>query len=129
MQQKPLGYIVIRSDGVVIDKNHNVVLFQDKEVAVKMSGGDGRIWPVVWDQNEPSDEPSEQENIIVMEPCPRCGMMYAAGEYKPQPSRKPETLKGMPFAPDDIDCQCGAKLRHSVPMFKVNASGWYWKIL
>jgi hypothetical protein len=63
------------------------------------------------------------------EPCPRCGKEHTHSEYKPQPDRKLPWQKGMPSAPDDIKCDCGALLRHIVPFFKMTKSGWMWKIL
>lgn len=64
------------------------------------------------------------------EPCPRCGRLHVPSEYKPQPQRfDPKINEGVPIAPDDVQCPCGATLRHSVPFFKVNASGWVWRIL
>jgi hypothetical protein len=64
------------------------------------------------------------------EPCPRCGMMHAAGEYVartdiPSYSRH----GGVAYCPPDVTCTCGALLRHSVPLHKINTSGWVWRIL
>ena len=63
-------------------------------------------------------------------PCPRCKTMHAKGKYAPlgKPMRS-GVLSGTPYAPQDVDCQCGAKLRHVVPIFKVDPYGWHWKIL
>lgn len=64
--------------------------------------------------------------IGVSEPCPHCGVMHEVGDYSPRPDlRKPEH-KGTPWAPPDVRCVCGALLRASVPVFKVNASGYVW---
>lgn len=75
-------------------------------------------------------------------PCPRCGKMHVVGEYVPHPERatKPlgkvmpnvsrihgvEVREGTPFGPDDVQCDCGATLRHTVPIF---GSGSHWRIL
>ena len=78
-------------------------------------------------------------------PCPRCKKMHAKGEYGPRPelATKPlgkvveaatrkhgsEVRSGTPYAPPDVTCDCGAVLRHSVPLFKVDAFGWHWRIM
>lgn len=78
-------------------------------------------------------------------PCPRCKRMHACGEYIPRPelATKPlgkvvpkvsekygkEVRSGTPFAPPDIQCECGATLRHTVPLFAVGPYGWHWRIL
>lgn len=62
------------------------------------------------------------------EPCPRCGMMHLAGEYVARPDLQNDQ-KGMPHCPPDVQCTCGALLRHSVPLFKISKSGWVWRIL
>lgn len=62
-------------------------------------------------------------------PCPRCGKQHEPSEYKPQPQRQRVGSRGIPHAPDDVQCECGAVLRHVVPLFCVDVFGWHWKIL
>lgn len=62
-------------------------------------------------------------------PCPRCGKYHEASEYVKRPELKKSKESGIPLAPLDIECDCGAKLRHTVPLFKVTANGWRWRIL
>lgn len=78
-------------------------------------------------------------------PCPRCKKMHAKGEYVPRPelATKPlgrimeaaskrygiEVRAGTPVAPNDVQCDCGAKLRHVVPIFAVDPYGWRWEIM
>lgn len=78
-------------------------------------------------------------------PCPRCKKLHERGDYVPRPelARKPlgkvleastkkygvEVRSGTPLGPLDVDCECGAKLRHVVPLFAVNPYGWRWEIL
>lgn len=79
------------------------------------------------------------------EPCPRCKKMHERSDYIPRPelATKPlgkiiesaskkqgvEVREGCPYAPLDVECECGATLRHTVPIFRVTNSGWYWRIL
>jgi hypothetical protein len=84
-------------------------------------------------------------------PCPRCGKQHEKGEYRPQPGQAQKPLgdlvvgkdgnphppghrlhgvrSGTPFGPDDVTCECGAVLRHTVPVFAVGPYGWHWRIL
>lgn len=85
-------------------------------------------------------------------PCPRCLTLRARGPYVPRPelakkplgefltdrkTGKPYALghkfhgvrSGTPVAPADVLCDCGAKLRHTVPIFSVDVFGWHWSIL
>jgi hypothetical protein len=61
-------------------------------------------------------------------PCPRCGKQHAAGPFQAQPDRKKANDDGMPYAPDDVQCDCGAVLRHTVPLFVTTSQGWEWRI-
>jgi hypothetical protein len=63
------------------------------------------------------------------ERCPRCGKVHMMGPYGPRPELRVPDSKGMPYAPPDVQCDCGAVLRVQTPIFKVTASGWNWKIL
>lgn len=78
-------------------------------------------------------------------PCPRCGKMHERGEYVPRPecATKPlgkvmeksskkwgfEVRENTPIGPKDVQCDCGATLRHTVPIFCVSIYGWHWRIL
>lgn len=78
-------------------------------------------------------------------PCPRCGKMHEKGEYVPRPelAKQPlgkvmegasktygvEVRSGTPVCPADVECECGATLRHTVPIFIVGVYGWHWRIL
>ncbi len=62
-------------------------------------------------------------------PCPRCGVEHAVGDYVERPDLQKPGQKGVPCAPPDVDCQCGARLRQMVPIFAVGPYGWRWKIL
>jgi hypothetical protein len=78
-------------------------------------------------------------------PCPRCKKMHARGDYGPRPelatkplrevseawSRKygKEVRNGTPFAPPDVQCECGALLHYTVPLFAIGPYGWHWRIL
>ena len=59
--------------------------------------------------------------------CPHCGRTHELGEYGPRPELKKNNRAGIPCAPPDVQCECGATLRMCVPVFKANATGWYWK--
>lgn len=60
------------------------------------------------------------------EPCPYCGRLHECGGYIERPDlTKPGS--GMAYAPADKQCECGALLRHSVPLFKMSATGWVWR--
>lgn len=65
----------------------------------------------------------------IVENCPRCGKSHPIGSYVPRPELKVPGTPGTPWAPPDVDCSCGAKLRAIVPIFKVNDSGYVWTIL
>jgi hypothetical protein len=82
-------------------------------------------------------------------PCPHCGKMHAPGDYGPRPDLAKKPLgnllvdqtgrphepgskyhgvrSGTPFAPPDVRCDCGALLRHVVPIFMTNANGYEWR--
>jgi hypothetical protein len=62
-------------------------------------------------------------------PCPRCGRPHPVGQYGPRPDLKMEGTDGTPYAPPDVRCDCGALLRHTVPIFAVDPYGWHWRIL
>ena len=79
-------------------------------------------------------------------PCPRCKTLHEQGEYIPRPelATKPlgrlmeaatkrygtPTYSGTPIGPADVHCECGALLRHTVPLFAVgHPYGWHWRIL
>lgn len=62
-------------------------------------------------------------------PCPRCGEEHERGQYVERLELALPNSKGKPYAPPDVQCDCGALLRHSVPVMKVNATGWVWRIL
>jgi hypothetical protein len=71
-------------------------------------------------------------------PCPRCGAMHQRGEYGPRPELatrplgkeiRPGVRSGTPYAPPDMQCPCGAVLRHTAPIFAVDPYGWHWRIL
>ncbi len=80
------------------------------------------------------------ENVEEM-PCPRCKKKHPKGKYVPRPelAKKPlgekvlrvvdgvEVRSGTPFAPPDVQCDCGATLRHIVPIFAVDPYGWRWE--
>lgn len=60
------------------------------------------------------------------EPCPRCGVLHERGPYVQQ---EHEANGGaIPVGPNDVLCSCGATLRFTVPLFRVNESGWIWVI-
>jgi hypothetical protein len=61
-------------------------------------------------------------------PCPKCGTEHAKGNYGPRPDLRKEG-KGMPHAPADVSCICGAVLRHTVPLFATGPYGWHWRIV
>lgn len=75
-------------------------------------------------------------------PCPRCKKQHEVGEYIPRPELATKPLgepmtegkyqgvrNGTPFAPADVQCECGAALRYTVPHFAVDPFGWHWRIL
>lgn len=84
-------------------------------------------------------------------PCPRCHKQHQQGEYvhRPKLAKKPlgELLRGKdgkpyppghkyhgvrngtPVCPPDVQCDCGATLRYTVPLFKTDPYGWHWRIL
>jgi hypothetical protein len=68
-------------------------------------------------------KPEDQEM-----PCPRCKTLHKKGEYKPQPERQKDG-KGIPYGPDHVQCDCGAKLMHVVPLFMNSHFGWEWRIM
>ncbi len=94
-----------------------------------------------------TSQPSALEEMA----CPRCGKLHALGAYGPRPelAKKPlgELLRGKdgqpyppghkyhgvrsgtPYGPADVSCECGAVLRHTVPIFAVDPYGWHWRIL
>ncbi len=71
---------------------------------------------------------NQEAQELQQEPCPRCKKLHAAGKYVARPDLREEG-KGMPYNAPDVTCSCGAVLRCSVPLFKVNASGWVWRIV
>lgn len=62
------------------------------------------------------DESTDYEN-----PCPACGTMHRCSDYRTQSDGR--------ICPDTVKCTCGVTLRHCVPIFKPNASGWIWRIV
>jgi hypothetical protein len=76
-------------------------------------------------------------------PCPRCGKLHKEGPYVPRPelAKKPlgdfltwgpyagKVRAHTPFSPADVQCECGATLRSTVPLFNVDVYGWHWRIL
>lgn len=84
-------------------------------------------------------------------PCPRCKKLHSEGDYIPRPELAKEPLgellkdklgnpypegheyhgirSGTPYAPADVVCDCGATLRHTVPIFASDIYGWHWEIL
>lgn len=62
-------------------------------------------------------------------PCPRCGKQNEVGPYVQRPDLRKDDRRGMPLAPEDVVCECGAVLRHSVPLFKVTSTGWLWQMI
>ena len=84
-------------------------------------------------------------NELEQMPCPRCKKLHIIGPYIPRPelAQKPlgkimeastrkygtEVRSGTPFCPADVPCDCGALLRHTVPIFRVSIYGWNWRIL
>ncbi len=71
-------------------------------------------------------------------PCPRCKKLHAVGDYGPRPELATKPLGdeispggvryGTPYAPPDVTCECGAVLRHTVPIFATDPYGWHWRI-
>jgi hypothetical protein len=86
---------------------------------------------------------TEAESAAQEMPCPRCKKMHKKGPYVPRPelAKKPlgdvipnspsgqEVRYGTPIGPADVQCECGANLRHTVPIFCVDIYGWHWRIL
>lgn len=62
-----------------------------------------------------------------VEPCPHCGVMHTVGNYIARPELRKEGQTGTPWNAPDVQCPCGALLRATVPICKVNASGYVWK--
>lgn len=85
----------------------------------------------------PNNTPIEQTASADQQmPCPRCSKLHRAGPYVARPDLKQPAVNeiaysaaGVPHCPADVDCDCGAKLRHSVPLFAVGPYGWHWRIL
>lgn len=67
---------------------------------------------------------SDEESM----PCPVCGKMHPRGPYEPRPERQ-KPGKGVPIGPADVRCECGALLRHFVPIFRTDRYGWHWRAL
>lgn len=61
-------------------------------------------------------------------PCPRCRRLHKRGEYVKRPDLQTKA-KGVPIGPQDVICDCGAKLRHTVPIFMIDVFGWHWRIM
>lgn len=62
-------------------------------------------------------------------PCPACKRMHPVGEHK----RQLGAMYGKPgkiiYSPDDVECPCGMRLRHTVPIFFISPHGWCWRII
>jgi len=57
-------------------------------------------------------------------PCPKCGREHKRGEYK----RRAAGTKII-HSPDDVVCECGELLVHTVPVFYTGRYGWHWRIV
>jgi hypothetical protein len=62
-------------------------------------------------------------------PCPRCKKMHQRGPYVKRPDLKEPKHEGVPVCPADVWCDCGATLRHFVPIFMMDRYGWHWEIV
>lgn len=70
-------------------------------------------------------KPERQEGQ--QNPCPNCQRMQTAGKYTPHEVDTPEG-KRIAMNPPDVLCECGATLRHTVPLFH-QGNGWKWRIV
>jgi len=71
-------------------------------------------------------------NLNHCEPCPNCQRMHAAKQYERRQADQHDNTSSpdaIVFNPPDVACPCGATLRYSVPLFKISAEGWVWRII
>lgn len=60
----------------------------------------------------------------IKEKCPKCGKEHTRGEYELNQNTTPHC-----YQPRDVKCDCGLTLHWSVPLFKMNQSGYVLRIL